>query len=112
MKIAISATNDSIDSAVDAVFGRCPYFLIVDLQDNTIQNITSVPNSGLKQTGAVGVSAVRTVAEQDVKAVISGNIGPHALDALKQFHITAYYGTGPIREVIEKFKRGELQKIT
>ena len=30
MKIAISSTGQTLDSTVDARFGRCPYFLIVD----------------------------------------------------------------------------------
>ena len=30
MKIAVSSTGQSLDSAVEARFGRCPYFLIVN----------------------------------------------------------------------------------
>jgi predicted Fe-Mo cluster-binding NifX family protein len=30
MKIAVSSTGQTLESAVEARFGRCPYFLIVD----------------------------------------------------------------------------------
>ena len=33
MKIAICATGETLDSKISFVFGRCPYFILIDSKD-------------------------------------------------------------------------------
>jgi len=46
-----------------------------------------------------------------VSAVVTGTVGPRALDVLKQFNIQIYKGAGFLSEVTQKFIEGKLEKI-
>jgi len=37
VKIAISSTGQTLEDSVDARFGRCPYFIIVEIKDKKIK---------------------------------------------------------------------------
>ncbi|MCK4525604.1 MAG: NifB/NifX family molybdenum-iron cluster-binding protein, partial [Candidatus Andersenbacteria bacterium] len=93
------------------VFGRCPYFLIVEIEDKKIQGFEAIENTSAKQMGGAGISAAQVVAEKDVDAIITGNIGPRALDVLGQFNIKIYNGSGSIDDVLQKFIDGKLETI-
>ena len=60
MKIAISTEKDNIDSTIDQRFGRCKYFLIVDIQDDKVTEIRSVDNKGAIQGHGAGIRAAST----------------------------------------------------
>ena len=111
MKIAISSKEKDLNGEVDSVFGRCPYFLVVEIKNKKIQGFKAVENISAEQVGGAGISAAQTVAEKDVDAVISGNIGPRALDVLRQFNIKIYNGSGSIDKVLQKFIDGKLETI-
>jgi len=51
------------------------------------------------------------VAEKNVEVVITGNIGPRALDVLRQFNIEIYSGSGSVEDVLQKFIDSKLTKI-
>jgi predicted Fe-Mo cluster-binding NifX family protein len=110
MKIAISSNGKDLDSEVDKVFGRCAYFLIVEIKDKKIKSFEVVENTSANQMGGAGISAAQTVAEKDIGAVISGNIGPKAADALKQFNIKMYNSKGKVKEVVQKFIEKKLNE--
>ncbi|MCK5025773.1 MAG: NifB/NifX family molybdenum-iron cluster-binding protein, partial [Nanoarchaeota archaeon] len=46
MRIVISSDGDTIENNVDMRFGRCRYFLIVDIEDGEIIDVKSVENEG------------------------------------------------------------------
>lgn len=46
MKIAVTATGPSLDSQVEARFGRCAYFLIIDTETMLFEGIEN-PNIAL-----------------------------------------------------------------
>jgi predicted Fe-Mo cluster-binding NifX family protein len=111
MKIAISSKEKNLNGEVDNIFGRCPYFLVVEIEDKKIQGFEAIENTSAKQMGGAGISAAQVVAEKDVDAIITGNIGPRALDVLGQFNIKIYNGSGSIDEVLQKFIDGKLETI-
>ena len=111
MKIAISSTGKDLNSQVSEIFGRCPYFIIVEVDDKKLGKFKAIENININQTAGVGISAVQMVAEENVTALITGNIGPRALDVLKQFYIQPYKGTGLITKVIKNFVQGKLEEI-
>ena len=84
-KIAVSSTGKDMESNVSAVFGRCPYFLIIEIGDNKVKKTEPIENKGKNQMSRAGVSSGQLVAEKGVKAVITGNVGPRALDVFEQF---------------------------
>jgi len=112
MKIAVSATGKGLDSQVDVRFGRCPNFVIVELEGKEIKGSEDVENTATSQMGGAGISASQLVADKGVKAVITGNMGPRAFQVFSQLGIDVYQGTGTVREVVEKFADGKLTKIS
>jgi predicted Fe-Mo cluster-binding NifX family protein len=106
MKICVSATSNSLDSPIDPRFGRCPYFVIVDSE--TMQ-FEAIPNMASGATGGAGIQAAQTIASKGAEVLITGNVGPNAFQALSAASIKIVTGaSGTIREVVEKYKRGEL----
>lgn len=111
MKIAVSSTDKNIESNVSDVFGRCPYFIIAEIKDQKIEKTEAIENENIDQMSGVGISAAQLMAEKDVNAVITGNVGPRALDVLKQFNIEIYFGEGVVKNVLQEFIDGKLKKI-
>jgi predicted Fe-Mo cluster-binding NifX family protein len=111
MKIAVSSTGKSLESNVSDIFARCPYFIIVEIENGKIQKVETIENKNANQLGQAGISVAKFLAEKNVKAVITGNVGPRAFDVLKQFNIEIYQGEGKVKEVIEKFIEGKLEKF-
>ena len=112
MKIAISSTGKSLESEVDAKFGRCPYFLIVEIEDKEIKNLNSIENTAKAQMGGTGISASEIVANEKPDAIVTVNIGPRAFSAFKQLGIKIYHGQGKIKNVVQQFIEGKLTEMT
>ena len=70
-----------------------------------------VENKSANQQGGAGISAAQMVAEKNANVVITGAVGPRALDVLKQFNIKIYKGGDTIEEVLHKFIQNKLEKI-
>jgi predicted Fe-Mo cluster-binding NifX family protein len=100
MRIAVSSTGKTLDDEVSPVFGRCPYFLIIELTNKEPKLLEAVANTSADQRGGAGISAARLVAGKKVDAVVSGNIGPRALDVLGQFNVKVFKKQGIVREVL------------
>ena len=110
MKIAVSATDDSLDARIDPRFGRCEYFVIVDTET---MNFEALPNTSRIALSGAGIQAAQAIANKGVQAVLTGNVGPNAFQALSSAGIDIITGVfGTVREAVEKFKSGQLQKIT
>jgi predicted Fe-Mo cluster-binding NifX family protein len=108
MKICVSAVANSLDAQLDPRFGRCPYFVIVDSE--TMQ-FEATPNIASGAMGGAGIQAAQTIASKGVKVLITGNVGPNAFQALAAAGIKIVVGAfGTVREVVEKYKRGELSE--
>jgi predicted Fe-Mo cluster-binding NifX family protein len=111
MKIAISSAGKDIDSDVDNVFGRCPFFIFADIEGKKITKVEAIKNISAEKTGGAGISAAQAVAEKGAKAVITGNVGPRAMDVLRQFNIEIYNGSGTVKEALQGFIDGKLGKV-
>jgi len=112
MKVAISSTGKDLTSEVHNLFGRCNYFIIVEVKDGKTGEVEAIENTSADQMGGAGISTAQMVAEKAVNAVITGNVGPRALDVLNQFSIEIYKGEGPVKEALQKFIEGKLEILT
>jgi len=112
VKIAVSSTGKHFNGKVSEVFARCPYFVIAEIKDGKIEKNEAIENKSTDQMSGAGISAAQLMAEKNVNAVITGNMGPRAFDVLKQFNIEVYYGNGVIKEVLQEFIDNKLEKIS
>ena len=111
MKIAISSTGKEMESQVDTRFGRCPYFIIVDIENKKIKGKKIIKNEAMAQRGGAGISAAEVVGNEKVSAVITVNIGPRAVGIIQQLGIKIYQAQGTVKEVIQNFIGGKLKEI-
>jgi len=110
MRIAISLeTNNGLDSRVAQHFGRCPYFALVNLDENEVQAIKVIDNPYYAghQVGQIP----QFIHEQKVKVMLSGGMGGRAIQFFKQFGIEAATGAvGTVRTTLENYLGGELNE--
>jgi len=109
MKVAVCAIDSNLNSQVSPVFGRAPYFLIVDSET---ENFETVKNPALGAGHGAGVGASQIAISKGAKAVICGNFGPNAFSVLKMSGIKIYSGVFglTVGEAINKYKNGELKE--
>lgn len=110
MKICVTAIANNLDAQVDPRFGRCPYFVIVESETMKFE---AIPNLSQNAPSGAGIQAAQTVTSKDAKVLITGNVGPNAFQALSSAGIKIVTGaSGTVREVIERYKRGELKETS
>ena len=110
MKIIITTVSPTIESEVDSRFGRGAYLLVIDPDTLEWQ---AHPNPGVTASGGAGIQAAQFVTEHKADAVISGDFGPHAFEALNAAGMPMYvFGSArTAREVIARFKVGQLERV-
>ena len=107
MKICVTSQGDNLDAQVDPRFGRCQYFIIFDTDTSGFEAIQNPNVSGM---GGVGVQSGQLMSEKQVKAVLTGNVGPNAFRTLQAAGIDIITGiSGSVKESIEKYESGELK---
>lgn len=108
MRIAVSARDgNGLDSGVDEHFGRCPYFVLVDVDGSEIQAVATVPNPyyGHHQPGQVPAY----IHAQGADIMLTGGMGGRALQIFQQQGIRAVTGAaGSVRDAVTQFVDGSL----
>ena len=96
MKICVTSEGNNLDSKIDARFGRCQYFTIVDTDTLSFE---AIQNPYIESTGGAGIQSGQLVAEQKVKAVLTGNVGPNAFQTLQSAGIDVVTGiSGTVKD--------------
>lgn len=110
MKIAISTYGEEIDSSLDVRFGRCKYFQVHDTENGEIKILQ---NKGQFSEGGAGIAAAQQIIDEKVDVIITGSLGPNAFKIINKAGIEAYKCESIIiSSVIERFQKGELNKLT
>jgi len=110
MKILVTAKDRGLDAEVDGRFGRCPFFVVVDSETMVA---TSVENPGTKATGGAGVAAAQGALDLKPDAILTGEVGPHAIKMLEGSGVKIVTGaSGSVREAVEHFKKNEAGKLS
>ena len=108
MRIAISAdTNNGLESVVAHHFGRCPYFILVDVEDGEVQAVQSVNNPFVNGHQPGQVPAF--IQEQKAQVMLSGGMGGRAIQFFNVSGIKAATGaSGTVRQSLERYFGGAL----
>lgn len=109
MKIALSSSGKNLESNLDLRFGRCPYFIVYNLEKD---DFYVLDNKGLTASGGAGIAAAQQLIDENVDIVISNSPGPNAYNLLSSSNIQMYKGDIlPCKDLIEFYKDGKLEKI-
>ncbi len=108
MRVAISADDSNgLDSVVSPHFGRCPYYVLVDLDGREVSQVSAVENPyyGHHQPGQVP----GFIDSQGVDVMLAGGIGWRAIGIFQQYGILAVTGAaGSVRHALEQYLDGRL----
>jgi len=106
VKIAVSALAPYLDADIDPRFGRCQYFVVVD--PDTMK-FDTIENSSASAGGGAGIATAQTLSGKGIEAVITGNCGPNAYEALAAANIKVVSNvSGKVRDAIQNYKSGKL----
>ncbi len=110
MKIAVTSTGPTLDDMMEARFGRCAYFLIVDLDTMEFE---AFQNPNIALGGGAGIQSAQLMAEKGVSTVLTGNCGPNAFQTFGAANIQVITGvSGRVRQAVEQHKLGALTNTT
>jgi predicted Fe-Mo cluster-binding NifX family protein/NAD-dependent dihydropyrimidine dehydrogenase PreA subunit len=104
MKVAATSTGSTLDDDVEARFGRCAYFLVVDMET---MHCEPMENPNIALGGGAGIQSAQLLSEKGVTTVLTGNCGPNAFEVFGRAGIEVIVGIrGPVRNAVEQFRRG------
>jgi predicted Fe-Mo cluster-binding NifX family protein len=108
MRIAISAETDAgLDSPVAGHFGRCPFFILVDLDEDQVRAVQAVSNPFFPQHEPGQVP--QFVHSQGADVMLTGGMGGRAAAFFEQYGIRPVTGaSGTVAGALESYQRGEL----
>lgn len=109
MRVAVSVDNNNgLDSVVSPHFGRCPYFVLVDLEGQEVKGVNTITNPyyGHHQPGQVP----GFIRSQQADVMLTGGMGGRAIAFFEQYGIQAVTGaSGTVRRALEQYLNGELR---
>ncbi len=109
MRVAVSSDgNNGLDSVVSPHFGRCPYFVLVDLDGRDVKAVNDITNPyyGHHQPGQVP----GFIHSQKADVMLTGGMGGRAIAFFEQFGIQAATGAyGTVRNALEQYLGGQLE---
>lgn len=109
MRIAVSAdSKQGLDSVVSPHFGRCPHYILVDVEDHDVTGIQQVdsPYYGHHQPGQVPAFIHSLGAD----VMLAGGMGRRAIIFFEQFGIEGVTGAyGTVRQSVERYLGGQLR---
>ncbi|MBL7063129.1 MAG: NifB/NifX family molybdenum-iron cluster-binding protein [Anaerolineae bacterium] len=109
MRIAVSADdNNGLDSVVSPHFGRCPYYVLVDLEGQEVKQVTAVANPYYDHHQQGQVPGF--IRSQGADVMLTGGMGRRALGLFEQYGVEAVTGaSGTVRYALERYLGGELR---
>ena len=109
MRIAISVDDsNALDSPISAHFGRCPYFILVDVEGQDVEavNVVENPYYGNHTPGQVPAF----IHSQGADVMLAGGMGRRAVSFFQQYDIQAVTGaSGNVRQALQSYLGGALR---
>jgi predicted Fe-Mo cluster-binding NifX family protein len=108
MRIAISADdNNGLDSIVSPHFGRCPHYILVDLEGQEVQGVDKVDNPFFGQHAPGQVPGF--IHSHGVNVMLTGGMGYRAIGFFQQYGVEPVTGAaGTVRQALQRYLGGAL----
>ena len=109
IKIALATDDDGgLEAILSHHFGRCPYYVLVDIDNREIKDVKSVKNPFYDNHGSPG-EVPSFIKSLDAQVIISGGMGPKAISFFEQFGIETETGvSGKVRNAVELYTDGQI----
>ena len=110
MKIALATDEDrGLEAVLSHHFGRCPYYIVVDIDGEEIKDVKAAQNPFYGSHGEAG-EVPNFIRGLGAEVIIAGGMGPKAIGFFNEFGIQAITGgSGMVKDVIKAYLNGELQ---
>ncbi len=107
-KIAFACEeNKGLESEMSGHFGRCPYFMMVDVEGTEVKKVDPVANPFFN--GHVPGAVPEFINKQNVNVMIAGGMGPKAVDMFNGFGIEVATGVGgKVANVLKAYLEGKV----
>lgn len=110
MKVIVPANESTIQGGLCVSFGRAPYFIVLDTEN---EGVRVFENPGASSSGGAGIKAAQAVVDEKVDVLLVPRIGKNASDVLDAAHIKIYKSVSEdILENIQSFKDNKLDILT
>lgn len=107
MRVAITASGDSLAASVDARFGRAARFILFDTATRAFEVFSNEQN--LNTPRGAGIQAAESVVRLGAEGLITGHCGPKAYRVLSAAGVRVYTGArGTVAEALKQFEDGTL----
>jgi predicted Fe-Mo cluster-binding NifX family protein len=109
MKICFTAKGTTLDSQTEERFGRAPYFILVESENGSFE---AIQNPFADGGGGVGPKAAQVLIANNVKALVSGQVGGNAREVLAAAGIAmyTYRAGGLVRDAFDQFMKKSLEQ--
>ena len=106
MLVAVTSTGPDRSSEIDTDFGRAHYILFIDLVSGQLEVLD---NQDKMDAGPMaGIRIAREILDRHPEWVLTGSIGPKALQVLSEAGIKTGTGaSGTVRDTLKQFDLGE-----
>lgn len=111
LRLAIPAdSGDGLKAPRSGHFGKCSYYILVDIKDNEVQEVTPLKNGGHVTGGCF--APVMLLQGNHVSKLIVGGIGGRPLQGFNQVGIEVLYGAGQtVEESVNLFLNNKIEPI-
>lgn len=107
-----SVEPGGMDAAVDAHFGHCGIYTIIEIEDSKVKKVRLLPNVPHESGGCM--APVNHLADNNVKALIAGGMGFRPLQGFNQVGIDVYHNSGAptVNAAIQAFIHDSLPQFS
>jgi len=110
MKVAVTAQGRELGSQIDQRFGRAEFLIIADIDTGSFEIHDNTVNLNAAQ--GAGIQTGQNIANLDVDAVITGNVGPNAFRTLSAAKVKVFLAEKQtVQQAIDSFKAGKLKEV-
>jgi predicted Fe-Mo cluster-binding NifX family protein len=110
MKVAVTSQGKEHSSEIDPRFGRAKWLIVVDTETGKSQAHDNTVNLNAAQ--GAGIQTGQNIANLDVDAVITGNVGPNAYRTLSAAKVKVFLAEEQtVQQAIDLFKAGKLKEV-
>ena len=109
MRIAISVEdNRGLESVVSPHFGRCPHYILAEVEGQEVKTVQAVDNPYHGQHAPGKVPGF--IHSQGVDVMLTGGMGRRAIGFFEQYGIEAVTAaSGTVRHALESYLGGQLR---